>query len=280
MTYSVLSGLPLKVARAEAHIAEVESAMHAYLDGRSTDGTPYQTEGHFEPQTSEYVIRARLRFAPPPEIGVALGEAAHALRSSLDHLIWDLVYLRKNTPTRRTQFPVFLDEPGFTKTGVPMLSGTTKTDKDAIHSFQPFVANPTAPADDPLAVMSWVDNTDKHRVIHAVLPIVSAPWFPSTADADGYYESPIEYAWSDFSRNNDAGQITRIRVRRPTLSLGVPEDVIRIGLQPAGPDPMMTLASAAPGLLFGERSIYLGQLNAAKGIVQQIFNRFRPEFDA
>jgi hypothetical protein len=278
--YPVLEGLPLKVARAERHIAEVEAGMMAYLDGRTEAGSPYITSGQFDRATSEYVISAVIQHEPPPGLGLVLAEAAHALRSSLDHLVWDLVRLRGNEPTRRTQFPVFLDEPGFNQKSPPMVEGLSTTDKDTIRSLQPFIVNPAAPAETPLAVLSWIDNTDKHRLIHATLPVVSAAYFPGTPDADGYYESPLQLAWTDFGRNNDTGQITRLRVRRPTLALGEPQEVIRIGLLPAGPNPMMTLATPRPTLLFGDQNIYLGQLNTAKTVVREIFDWFRPEFDS
>lgn len=280
MEYSVLQGFPIKIARAEARIAEVSEGMNAYLAGRNLPRTPYEYGCWFEPGTSECVIEVVVRTAPPPELGAAFAEAAHALRSALDHLIWDLVRLRGNEPTRKTKFPAFLDEPGFNDKGLKMLEGVTSSDIEVIRSFQPFVQAPEDPRNHLLAIVSWIDNIDKHQVLHATLPVISAS-FSGMPDSEGYYENDVDLSgWMSFARNNDAGEITRIRIKRPTLSVDVPEVIVRINVIPTGPNPMIMLARPGNTLLFSERKFYLGQLNGAKTLIQEIFDRLRPEFDA
>jgi hypothetical protein len=279
MEYSVLQGFPIKIARAEARIAEVSEGMNAYLAGRNLPRTPYELGSRFEPLTSECVVNVVLRTAPPPELGGAFGEAAHALRSALDHLAWDLVRLRGKRPTRKTKFPVFQDESGFNDKGLKMVAGITSSDIDIIKSYQPFIQTPDDPRNHLLVIVSWIDNIDKHQVLHATLPVISAAFY-GTPDADGYYESPIDWGWTDFGRSNDTGRIVRIRIRRPTLSVDVPEDIVRIQVEPTGPNPLVTLAVPGNTLLFSERKFYLGQLSGAKTLIQEIFNRLRPEFES
>jgi hypothetical protein len=42
------------------------------------------------------------------DFGIIVGDIAHNLRSSLDHLVWQLVLQNRRLPSRRNQFPIMV----------------------------------------------------------------------------------------------------------------------------------------------------------------------------
>lgn len=76
----------------------------ASLNGSLEQG-PYQSEGAFDANTSEWVVRFCVLEAPPLKWGVLIGDVVHNLRSALDHLAWQLVLRNGGESSWRTQFP-------------------------------------------------------------------------------------------------------------------------------------------------------------------------------
>ena len=104
-----LDGVRAKLARANEHLARLESDTHAFLENE-----PYrfalEVDGH------DYVVRIKASREPPIELAIMLGDVLYNLRSSLDHLAWQLASLNGKPPAG-TEFPIFKDRGKFTSSG-------------------------------------------------------------------------------------------------------------------------------------------------------------------
>lgn len=109
---------------------------------------------------------AYFRSQPPPEVGLALGDIVHNLRSALDHLVFLLVKANGQAPGRVNAFPIYTDPDKFwnlRQSRRDPLRNVSAKWAEEIARWQPFAMSPDAPGDDSLAVLSMLDNIDKHR---------------------------------------------------------------------------------------------------------------------
>lgn len=102
---------------------------------------------------------------PPLHFGVILGDFLHNLRGVLDHLIWQLVLLNENEPTRATGFPICDSREDFDKLAKRCLRGLTDDQYALVEEYQPYRLGDEAPFH-YLAVLRDLSNTDKHRFVH------------------------------------------------------------------------------------------------------------------
>src|SRR5260370_29058031 len=96
-----LFGIRAKIERAKYHIDELASRAQAFAEGNENC-----LVAEDDPQTGEKVYRIRLRAPLPALVPLIIGDAAHNLRSSLDHLAWQLVEANGGTPGRQTIYPL------------------------------------------------------------------------------------------------------------------------------------------------------------------------------
>jgi hypothetical protein len=131
---------------------------------------------------------------PPPKIrwGVLIGDALHNMRSSLDHLAWQLA-LKDGEPPGYTAFPIFrnredairTDASGNPRRGSALYKIAGIRDplaRDAIESVQPY-KSPDGPDGHPLWILQTLNNADKHRIIQPMLiqtNYAALPWRPLT----------------------------------------------------------------------------------------------------
>ena len=173
---STLDGVDRKIARAEAHIAELKDLLKGVIDpSRNFFSNEVDSE------TGEYVIYAHNVPVVPPEAAVILGEFFFDLRSALDHLAWQLVLLDGGTPGENTSFPI--RSTLFNKKGdliptqlTPRLK--SQTILDLLEDVQPYRGvdrgpeSPRTPAafqNSHLWQLQHFNNIDKHRVLLVVV---------------------------------------------------------------------------------------------------------------
>lgn len=96
----------------------------------------------------------------PLRLSVLLGELLHNLRSGLDHVAWQLVLANGGTPNKKTSFPVLVKR----KNAPLQIVGGISTQAAALAGdLQPYNNASGAPEEDPLHVLSTLNNIDKHR---------------------------------------------------------------------------------------------------------------------
>jgi hypothetical protein len=125
---------------------------------------PYTAAPEFDPESGWHSIR--LKADPPgPHFSLILGEAAHNLRSALDHVAWQLANLDGPPPREdRIQFPI-LSKPREDFFGHPNVGGMRDEHKTILESLQPYHAGHGQTGLEDLA---WINNRDKHRLLHTV----------------------------------------------------------------------------------------------------------------
>lgn len=98
---------------------------------------------------------------PPIEWSIRAGEFAYNLRSALDHLVWQLVEVNGEEPSRGNSFPIYKDSP--TDKGIEIrLHGVSPRAKCYIKSVQPY-QNDHASIGKGLQLLNDMCNIDKHR---------------------------------------------------------------------------------------------------------------------
>lgn len=154
-----LDGPRLKTARAREQLDAFRDEQLAYFRRE-----PYYTVSKFEPERGEYVIRYRVIEPPPPRLSVLIGDVVHNLSSTLEHLAWQLVIASGNDPIERvTGFPIFESQPNYAKLAPAMVQGIKPEFVTEIERLQPYNREP--PESDPLAVLRYLWNRDKHRLL-------------------------------------------------------------------------------------------------------------------
>ncbi len=166
-----LDGVDLKIARANECLAFLDQERAAFLARMAPI-----VEGYTDPDTGDYVFR--IAGDPPPrQLGITTGEFAHALTSSLDNLLRQLILLRGGTHTRDNQFPIIEKDAGAVKNVTRLTNGVSQQDLAYIQSVQPYHvrSHPNAALPKsrwhPLALLSYLNNMDKHQVIPACVAV-------------------------------------------------------------------------------------------------------------
>ncbi|HZQ25987.1 MAG TPA: hypothetical protein VFA89_24555 [Terriglobales bacterium] len=156
-----MSGIELKIERANKHIDDLESLVSAFL------GRDFYSLGIKPKPQIEHVAYYVTRVDPmPADISLVIGDALHNLRSSLDHLAWQLVEVSGGIPDK-IDFPI-------TKTRQQYDSAFGKREVtqirpeilDLIRKIQPYRST-----DDTLWHLHQLDIMDKHKLI---VPIACA----------------------------------------------------------------------------------------------------------
>lgn len=161
-----LVGIRQKIKRADQHIRTLSQLARAFRKACKC-----RVVIDFDPNTETHTYRIKMirRGRVPRKFSIIAGEAIHQLRSSLDHLVSQLVILNGKTPTRWHAFPIFAQPP--TKKQKPafegMIKGIPPAAKTAIESLQPY-HRATPHGNLFLVVLRELDNAYKHRSVWIV----------------------------------------------------------------------------------------------------------------
>jgi hypothetical protein len=191
-----LAGVAAKLSRAREQFEELRAEMDTFFNA---DEPPYDSVGSFDSEAWEWVERFQIRREAPLRFGVILGDCLHNLRSSLDHLMWQVTLLDGNTPDASTQFPISRTEKAFEKAAKRQIPGLNSAHHDFVRSLQPFNAGDDAEGH-ALAVLATLSNTDKHRVLNPTYSFVKGNAQERVNRLVGEYrgpgESPVDRFWT------------------------------------------------------------------------------------
>lgn len=137
------------------------------------ESDPHRVTVKFELEADCHVARMDLREDPDPQLGIMVGEFVHNLRSCLDHIAWQLACLSNsakvcNKNRASIYFPVCHSSGQFSKH--PVLPFLPKDARTFMRGFQPYEGF-SEPRDHWLAGLNLLWNSDKHRVVHAVMTL-------------------------------------------------------------------------------------------------------------
>ena len=163
---SVRPSIEAKLSRAFEHMDELETAAQAFSRTR-----PVTLE--LDPPRDDGFQIARLRVVrePPIRLGVVAGEVVHQLRSTLDHLMTELVLIHTGTRGETPLFPIYLSEKGFNDfvKGAQLKGVIQAKHLEMLREVQPYhdLARPgSGVVTSFLEGINAFDNADKHEVVH------------------------------------------------------------------------------------------------------------------
>jgi hypothetical protein len=157
-----------RLRRAEEHFESIKSELLAYYNS-----DPCALSGTYKPDANGLAGGGEWSAKLDPlgvRLNTLIGEFLHDLRSSLDHLVWQLVLHNGAQPTEETKFPILKVGPTSDKKGQqppPHIAGGVSPEALAlIELAQPYQLG-TAYADNVLWVLHQLWNIDKHRHVIA-----------------------------------------------------------------------------------------------------------------
>ena len=147
-----------KIYRARQELRSLKADIVAFCDERARLIVP-EDQG----EQVSWVYRGDTP-EPPIDWSVRVGEFVYNLRSSLDHLVWQLVKANQNKPGTRNAFPILKHEKDAAKFLSKHLRGVSCEDESYIRSIQPY-QHDAAGIGHRLANLNAIGNIDKHRRI-------------------------------------------------------------------------------------------------------------------
>ena len=152
-----LDSVRWKLWRAQQHVAAVHDTAHAFLK------SDFYTFGTEQDRKGRLVLKVVEAQPMPPVLSVLIGDAAHNLRSALDHLMFLLARPRTEAQQRYVQFPLVDRRRKFagTKGNMP---GVARGVRTAVEQLQPYHRRKW-PETALLGHIAVIDNWDKHRTL-------------------------------------------------------------------------------------------------------------------
>lgn len=174
-------GIRLKLERAEAHLNNLRKRAEAF-----TDTEPYAVRIERDGELFHFFAVDQGVGPVPTDIPLIAGEVAYQLRSSLDHLIHQLVIANGNATvlenSRRHQFPIFKTLDGYKARAGQMIEGVSDEARRRIESCQPYESPLNTAEDDPLWILSDLNNTDKHKLLPVAVVAIGVMKGQDSAD--------------------------------------------------------------------------------------------------
>ena len=146
-----------KIGHAKLHLDLVRSEIRGYLDANPSEFVPDANS-----PANQLMVTVKPKAPIPDKIGLIVGDCLQNLRTSLDYLIWELVLVATNTPSKKNMFPVCLTVDSFQSAQRRgRVQGVDASAITLIDAFQPYRdGQPNATS---LAILDELTNTNKHR---------------------------------------------------------------------------------------------------------------------
>ena len=153
----------LKIEWADQKIGDLLMEIGSFLRRE-----PYKAIRHEKSEPEGWVEwRAEVREQPPSQIGLIVGDIIHNLRSSLDHIVWELVERGgarlTESERRKLGFPIYDCSEKFEAELQRKVKGASQAAVDFIKNTKPYKGG-----NEPLWWLDELDVRDKHRVLLAV----------------------------------------------------------------------------------------------------------------
>jgi hypothetical protein len=238
-----------KLKRARSHLANLKR--QATKLGRDTSRHSVLVD--YDPDEGHYVVYAKTRPEPLPNLSLILGDVIHCARGALDFTAWQLAckHLGREPTDEQApsiQFPITHTPGKFAKAKV--LPFVSKKVWREMGRHQPHPGSD--PDNDHLAVLQWISNRDKHRLIVPLFADITPPLMPEyTLDPRAPRGSGVEIRHTFLMGPRQGasedeifykGDPTTVKLGRLTLMPPLPNTKVYIDPQPplnvlfGGPD--------------------------------------------
>jgi hypothetical protein len=257
-----LSGVRAKIARADEHLALLDTEVRAFVDG---DPQPYALSiPYLDMESGWYIVYGIVNHGPPLRLGVIVGDVAHNARSALDHLVWQLVLLNGATPDQNNAFPMAVSESGWNAAlKQKRLRGVSEAHRGIIQSVQPY-KGPNGPERTYTGMLAYLSNIDKHQVVHATLGVILDPGAgPNQAH---------------FRVVKGSGKVIHEQVRYGSL-IEQGAEMMRARVEPIGADTEVEMDGTIPiDVAFGDRRIPSAYIKHLAQVARVIVTEFESDF--
>ena len=214
-----LSSAKAKLGRARWHLDQAVNVYKSFIE------RDIYTTRKREHADGWHTIEVATLKEWPPDFMLAVGDAAHNLRATLDHIVFALaVKPLTSKEERKLQFPFVADPRHFAKKSVDMLPKVSAAAIDLIESYQPYHGE-QRPACTFLARLNTLDNWDKHRALAITYSRIKRSDFRATADA-GRVSRIVNFAGplgvgTELTRFKLQDGVRRDEVEMMTICIGV-----------------------------------------------------------
>ena len=197
-----LNLIRIKVERANQHLCDLEVLRNNFINGHS-----YRIEREYHPPTGHNIYRVFDIQTPPAEIGLLAGDVIHNLRSALDHLAYQLVYVNGATHSKQTAFPIWDSESEYRAQRARRVKGMAQSAIDMIDASEPYQGGKGA----GLWVLHYLDIADKHHALLTPLINVTEASFTIPGYWERDYKGVGDVAFPNFGKPLKDGDVIAIR---------------------------------------------------------------------
>ncbi len=216
----------LKLERAREHIEALDTGFRAY-----TNRHPHRLTNELDDDGWNIVCIEIIR--PIPEsLSLIAGDAAHCIRSALDHIVY-AVSTGSTNAKRRGYWPICVTEgeylrprgkapcerPSMRDEG---LASVPEPIRAIIDTTQPYLGGNRA-SEHVFAVISRLDNADKHRVVQPAIAVVKDAGTIEAARATPGNPVTLREEWFDFGRPLSLEEKTKVLRWRTEPALAADE---------------------------------------------------------
>lgn len=148
--------IAVKVERAREHLATLSVAVREHLDSK-----PYAVGTKHDPDSRRLIYFVSGVRPAPLRLSAILGDIIHNLRSALDHLAYQLVWVGTGkSPSNHVYFPIADDRPKYLEQRSRQLKGAAAAAVATLDGLCPYKGG-----NDGLWRLHKLNNIDKHRVL-------------------------------------------------------------------------------------------------------------------
>ncbi|MGH8147146.1 MAG: hypothetical protein ACREPY_12510 [Rhodanobacteraceae bacterium] len=151
-----LQSAAAKLARAREHVDAITACVREYLNS-----TPYVISTTRESDTNRLTYFVASVKPTPTRVSALIGDAIHNLRSALDHVAYQLVWVAVGTPpSTRVYFPIGDNRERYLEQRRHQLKGALSDAIAAVDAVKPYHGG-----NDLLWQLHKLNNIDKHRML-------------------------------------------------------------------------------------------------------------------
>lgn len=151
-----LNLIAVKVERAREHLASLSAEVREYLDSK-----PYAVGVKRDPDSRRLIYFVAGVRPASLRLSAILGDTIHNLRSALDHLAYQLVWVGTGKlPSSHVYFPIADDQPKYLEQRRRQLEGAAPAAIATLDGLKPYKGG-----NDELWRLHKLNNVDKHRVL-------------------------------------------------------------------------------------------------------------------
>ena len=185
-TVARIAPIKAKIERAKEHVRNLDSETRSFIEGSG-----YTVVINDEPKTGDRVFTVKVSSEPSLRWGIIVGDVMHNLRSSLDHLAWQLVIANKGKPGKWTGFPIMESLEEFEAKGLGKIKGASTEAMRLVESLEPYKGGNNA-----LYALHRLNITDKHRL----LITIGATQDSIAFGARTAFDEPIRVHFASYAR--------------------------------------------------------------------------------